>query len=296
MKSGRAFVLIAMVMSAGWAKAEGDAESFNRFGGRYGGSSGLPPQGPQDVGTFQAAFEVRTNSNGFPRGKQVKQDCAVCHRLSVMINGKEYGDGEEVTLRKGETHTVKVKDTPVPRDKPPGGDSTPPHTSNQKFTVWPKAVDGQTITSIQGNGPADSPQVFIAKKEQILQYLLDNSEGLMAQDKDWPENPAEEPMNKTARLLPVEIKVSSANSPTGGAPKYTVNPEIPKRGNADNLFSVWPEEDFTVKVELPESFHLPPNLIKWNVPGENIPDNAKENTFNWTAVGTKRIEVQIGES
>jgi hypothetical protein len=47
---------------------------------------------------------------------------------------------------------------------------------------------------------------------------------------------------------------------------------------------------------LPESFQLPPNLIKWNVPGENIPDNAKEHTFNWTAVGTKRIEVQIGES
>ena len=135
----------------------------------------------------------------------MKQDCAVCHKLSVMINGKEYGDGEAVTLPKGETHTVKVKDTPVPRDTPPGGDSSPPHTSNQKFTVWPQAVDGQTITSIQGNGPADSPQVFIAKKAEILQYLLDNSEGLMAQDKDWPENPADEPMNKTARLLPVDI-------------------------------------------------------------------------------------------
>ena len=205
MKSGRAFVLIAMVMNAEWAKAEGDSESFNQFGSRFGGPSGLPPQGPQDVGTFQAAFEVRTNSNEYPRGKQVKQDCAVCHKLSVLINGREYGDGAEVTLRKGETHTVKVKDTPVPRDTPPGGDSSPPHTSNQKFTVWPQAVDGQTITSIQGNGPADSPQVFIAKKAEILQYLLDNSEGLMAQDKDWPENPADEPMNKTARLLPVDI-------------------------------------------------------------------------------------------
>jgi hypothetical protein len=100
---------------------------------------------------------------------------------------------------------VKVKDTPVPRDTPPGGDPSPPHISNQKFTVWPKAVDGQTITSIAGTGPADSPQVFIAKKAEILQYLLDNSEGLMAQDKDWPENPADEPMNKTARLGSVDI-------------------------------------------------------------------------------------------
>ena len=209
MKSGRAFVLIAMVMNAEWAKAEGDSESFNQFGSRFGGPSGLPPQGPQDVGTFQAAFEVRTNSNEYPRGKQVKQDCAVCHKLSVLINGREYGDGAEVTLRKGETHTVKVKDTPVPRDTPPGGDSSPPHTSNQKFTVWPQAVDGQTITSIQGNGPADSPQVFIAKKAEILQYLLDNSEGLMAQDKDWPEDPADEPMNKTVRLLPMEVAVDA---------------------------------------------------------------------------------------
>ena len=155
------------------------------------------------MGTFQAAFEVRTNTG--EGGKQVKQDCAVCHRLSVLINGREYDDGEAVTLPKGETHTVKVKDTPEPRDGAPGGDPEPPHTSNQKFTVWPQAVDGQTITSIQGNGPADSPQVFIAKKAEILQYLLDNSEALMAQDKDWPENPADEPMNKTARLLPVDI-------------------------------------------------------------------------------------------
>jgi hypothetical protein len=97
-------------------------------------------------------------------------------------------------------------------------------------------------------------------------------------------------------LLPFELKVSSANSPTGSAPKYTVTPETPKKGNADNLFSVWLGEDFTVKVKLPESFQLPPNLIKWNAPGENIPDNTKEHTFNWTAVGTKRIEVQVGES
>lgn len=191
-----------------------EVEAHNAFGSRFGNNgnpggnpggnpdpgSGTPSQPARTPETFQAAFEVRTG------GKQVKQDCAVCHRLSVLINGKEYGSGEAVTLRKGETHTVKVKDTPVPRDTPPGGDSEPPHTSNQKFTVWPQAVDGQTITSIQGNGPADSPQVFIAKKAEILQYLLDNSEGLMAQDKDWPQNPADEPMNKTARLLPVQIE------------------------------------------------------------------------------------------
>ena len=301
MKSGRAFVLIAMVMSAEWAKAEGDSESFNQFGSQFGGTSGLTPQGPQDVGTFQAAFEVRTNTNGDPGGKQVRQDCAVCHRLSVLINGKEYKDGEAATLRKGETHTVKVKDRPEPRSVPPGGDSSPPHISNQEFTVWPKAVDGQTITSIAGDGPADSPQVFIAKKVEILQYLLDNSEALMAEDKDWPEDPADEPMNKTARLLPVDIKVhQTQNGPQGSAPKYN---NAPKDYMASNLFSVWPNEAAIVKVKLPPPFdqqqNLPPNLIKWEVPGHNIPDNTLEATLIWPLSfggNLKEVKITIGGS
>jgi hypothetical protein len=137
------------------------------------------------------------------------------------------------------------------------------------FSMWYEGKQQQT---------AESPPNEVEAKFQLVANNKDIGEEL------------------TATLMPVQIKVSSANSPTGSDPKYTVTPEIPKKGNADNLFSVWPEEDFTVKVKLPESFQLPPNLIKWNVPGENIPDNAKEHTFNWTAVGTKRIEVQIGES
>jgi hypothetical protein len=97
-------------------------------------------------------------------------------------------------------------------------------------------------------------------------------------------------------LLPIEIKVSSANSPTGSAPKYTVTPETPKQGNADNLFSVWPGEDFTVKVKLPDSLQLPSGLIKWNVPGESIAENSKEHTFNWSSAGTKKIEVKVAET
>lgn len=207
-----------------------EVEAHNAFGSSFGNNggpggnpggnpdpgSGTPSQPARTPETFQAAFEVRTNTWGDPRGKQVKQDCAVCHKLSVLINGREYGDGEAVTLPKGETHTVKVKDTP------PGGDSSPPHISNQKFTVWPKAVDGQTITSIAGNGPADSPQVFIAKKEEILQYLLDNSEGLMAQDKAWPEDPADEPMNKTARLGSVKLVSISVTGETKPAEQFLV--------------------------------------------------------------------------
>ena len=92
-----------------------------QWGRRRQSRSGTPSQSARAPETFQAAFEVRTNTD--KGGKQVRRDCAVCHKLSVLINGREYGDGDAVTLPKGETHTVKVKDTPEPRNTPPGGDS-----------------------------------------------------------------------------------------------------------------------------------------------------------------------------
>jgi hypothetical protein len=157
-------------------------------------------------------------------------------------------------------------------------------------------VDGQTITRIAGDGPADSPQVFIAKKAEILQYLLDNSEGLMAQDKDWPENPADEPMNKTARLLPVEIKATSNGFPPTGLPgKYS---STPKKGSVDNLISVWPSEELKITIEIPEPFksNPPAGLITWNAPGHTVPDQTTEFTFSWLDTGSKTITITIGGS
>lgn len=99
-------------------------------------------------------------------------------------------------------------------------------------------------------------------------------------------------------LLPIEMKVNSANPPAGTAGGKYSDPDRPTRGSADNLFSVWPEEDFTVKIQLPDTFQLPPGLIKWSVQGESIsiPDNTKEFTFNWATPGLRRIEIRIGES
>jgi uncharacterized membrane protein len=94
-------------------------------------------------------------------------------------------------------------------------------------------------------------------------------------------------------LVPIELKVSSANAPTGSAPKYA---ESPKKMNADNLFAVWPSEDFTVKVKLPDSFQLPAAFIKWVVPDETIPYNTTEHTFSWNTTGAKRIKVQVSDS
>lgn len=130
-------------------------------------------------------------------------------------------------------------------------------------------------------------------QEQIAQMSQSGNTPKVTIQMNFVVEGNDKPTSATASLLPIEIKVNSANSPSTSAPKYT---DAPKKGNADNLFSVWQGEDFTVRVKLPESFQLPPSLIKWSVPGENIPDNSKEHTFNWTSAGTKRIEVKVAES
>lgn len=97
-------------------------------------------------------------------------------------------------------------------------------------------------------------------------------------------------MTSSNKLLKVDLKVSSDNSPTGSDPKYI---DSPMQGSADNLFAVWDGEDFTVNIVTPiQTF--PAGFIKWNVPGFNIPDNTLEFTFSFPTVGTKRIEIIFG--
>jgi hypothetical protein len=102
-------------------------------------------------------------------------------------------------------------------------------------------------------------------------------------------------------LLPVDIKVhQTQNGPQGSAPKYN---NAPKDYMASNLFSVWPNEAAIVKVKLPAPFgqqqNLPPNLIKWEVPGHNIADNTLEATLSWPLSfggNLKEVKITIGGS
>ena len=104
-----------------------------------------------------------------------------------------------------------------------------------------------------------------------------------------------------ADLLPVDIKVhQTQNGPQGSAPKYN---NAPKDYMASNLFSVWPNEAAIVKVKLPAPFdqqqNLPPNLIKWEVPGHNIADNTLEATLSWPLSfggNLKEVKITIGGS
>ena len=97
-------------------------------------------------------------------------------------------------------------------------------------------------------------------------------------------------------LVPVEIKATSYGfPPTGLLGKYN---KTPKKGSVDNLISVWPSEEITLYVELPEPFKTnpPPGLITWDAPGHNVPPNSTEYKFKWTDTGTKTVTITVGTS
>lgn len=196
------------------AQSTHEVEMGNRFGLSLGNNgpagdpgSGTTSQTPPPE-TFEVAFDIQSN------GKQIKHSCAVCHWLEVQIDGKRYQAGEVATLRGNQTYDITVLDTPRPL--PPNA-VTPPHPPEAytaRFTVYPMAVGNQTISEVSratGSSPTpnDSPQAFIASKDEVLQYLIENTEGLFVRDKKWPENPADEPMRKKATIqhFPVDIAV-----------------------------------------------------------------------------------------
>jgi len=107
--------------------------------------------------------------------------------------------------------------------------------------------------------------------------------------------------NANVQLLPIDIKVhQTQDGPQGSDPKYINAPEAYV---ASNFFSVWPNEEAIVKVKLAPPFdqpqNLPPNLIKWEVPGHTIPDNTLEAPLSWTlgfGNNTKKVKITIGGS
>jgi hypothetical protein len=200
MNTWRIFIFPIMALSMCSAQSPSTSvESHNQFGSSS--SNGQTQQTQAD--TFAAAFEIQVKANT----KQVKNSCAVCHNLELMIDGKLYADGETATLRKGKSYSITVKDTPVTY-RP--NTTLPPEHDTQEYTIWPKAVDSQTVTVIPDTG--GEAKGFVITKENILQYIIDNNQKLLVQNKAWPKEPANEPMKKTAKLATVEF-ITPAGDP-----------------------------------------------------------------------------------
>jgi hypothetical protein len=267
--------------------------SFANDGAPNGGPAEVPgtsggPGGPSDPGsgaaprpsptpeTFSIAFDVQAS------GKEVKQDCAVCHWLEVHIDGKKLDFGKTATLRKDKSYEITVKDNPETRGSPPQG-STPPHDSNQRFTVWPKAVDGQSINA------SNDKKILFAQKDEVLEYLIDNSQEMLTENKTWESGV----LQKKAMLIPV--KIATPTRPYGNA-----TTEV---GPINNLLGVWREQEIKIRVDLKdldEEIALPPNFIIWSVPSSvpgptnQIPVNQREATLSWLNYGLKQILITIG--
>jgi hypothetical protein len=192
------FRFICVVMGGGLISGEmlraqdSSVSSSNAFGssssngGGGGGGGGTPPE-PE---TFAAAFTLQSS------GKQIKANCAACHNLEIKVGDRTLKDGETGTFRKGKEYPVSIIDKPVV-NRPNA--TVPPDHDTAKFTVWPLAVDGQTVTK------SDDDKVFFVGKDAVVQYLIDNDDLLFAQYKDWTDTL----LSKSARLLPVEVAVDN---------------------------------------------------------------------------------------
>ena len=106
----------------------------------------------------------------------------------------------------------------------------------------------------------------------------------------------DKPTSSTASLLPFEVKATSHGFPPTGIPgKYNRTPE---RGSVDNLIAVWPGEEITLTVDLPEPFksNPTPGLISWDAPDHNVPANSTEFRFKWMDTGVKTVVINVGSS
>lgn len=209
-RGARAITFGILLFGAGSAfpQSISESEAYNPMGSTFGndGPVGDPGSGTASSGsgpeTFQAAFEIQSS------GKQVKNNCAVCHWLEVQIDGKIYQSGQPAKLLKGRSYEITVKDTPRPIAPNAVIPAEHPTYEDAKFTVYPIAVDGQTISELPGD-ENQPPLGFIAQKDQVFQYLIDNSEGLLVRDKAWPKSAADEPMNKKASFVAMDIAVDA---------------------------------------------------------------------------------------
>jgi hypothetical protein len=162
---------------------------------------------------------------------------------------------------------------------------------------WDAQIENLPATPVQA--PGDGDMFFVINKPNGT-WIVDNSSGLLGRNYSGEQEPIDASLGRVAILIPVEIKVHQDKpDPNGVPPKYN---NAPKAYSASNLFVVWPNHEITVKVKLPAPFdqeqNLPTGLIKWQVPGHNIPDNTLEATdLKWTLGfnnNTKEIKIYIG--
>ena len=153
-------------------------------------------QAPPPEQKFKVSFEI------YSSGKTVTASCAKCHNLEVQVGSKTAGAGVTVELEKGRNYDVKLKDKPSTW-RPAGQE--PPHEDNAVYSLWPQPVDGQSIAS------SNDEKVVYAKTGEVLEYLMDNRENLLAMAKTWGTGTSI-PTVKKAEIITVGFKPRNNNA------------------------------------------------------------------------------------
>jgi len=143
-------------------------------------TNGADPADSSDAGqappaSQQVPFALEIRSSG----KTLVGNCAVCHNLQAQVGGRLITDGEVLQLRRDKAYEIKLIDKPTEWTNSGGN---PPHDNTAKFTLWPQLQSEQSLTS-STNG-----QQLSVTKNGALEYFIDNSAGLLAQDKTWNDN------------------------------------------------------------------------------------------------------------
>lgn len=145
-------------------------------------------QPPADKDKIQVAFQITSG------GKTVTANCAVCHNLQVTVGSKLVDTGVSTELRKGRSYDIRLKDKP--QTWKPALGQAPPHDSTAKYTLWPQSAhENQTITA------SDDKKLINAKRDEALEYLINNQSDLLAQNKSW----SNVMLSKSASITTVEL-------------------------------------------------------------------------------------------
>lgn len=143
-------------------------------------TNGADPSDSSDAGQAPpASQQVPFSLEILSTGKTLVGNCAVCHNLQAQVGGRLITHGEVLQLRRDKAYEIKLVDKLTEWTNAGG---SPPHTTTAKFTLWPKVQSGQLLTS-STNG-----QQLSVTKNGTLEYFIDNSADLLAQDKDWNDN------------------------------------------------------------------------------------------------------------
>lgn len=197
--------------------ADTDGDGYSDGAEKTAGTSPLNPnRNPANPGSTNTQYRVSFVAQA--TGKQVVNNCAVCHNLQVNVGGQIKSGGSTWTLDQemGE-RTVTLIDRPTPR---PGTSNNPPHNDNAAYTFMPQALPGQTITEIDmgttvtrnvtrnwmlrmigASTAGESMKAYLITENDRPPVIVKAPASMVGQNKPWYDSV----LSQSASVEPIEV-------------------------------------------------------------------------------------------